>query len=255
MPFTDRSTHLPEPPDSSATVVLHRAAGDVRPGIEALVAETITQLREAEPFYRSPALALADIAGTVREALLIALDTLATPGLSGRSARFAWQLGGASDGQGLPLAPLIRGYRIAARLLWEALARAIVERHPDDASVLVPVASTFWTVVDRDTRLLADAHAGAQVNRGPPAPTEYGRCWARCFTGRPTRRASPARLPSSVSPSTGGSPWPCSATASTTAPGRSTSHQACGSCASCATASRWWLPCSATGRSPNWPAR
>jgi hypothetical protein len=66
----------------------------------------------------------------------------------------------------------MRGYRIAARLLWEVLARAIVDRHPDDASVLVPVASTFWTVVDRDTRLLADAHAGAQ---GEPRATRTDR--------------------------------------------------------------------------------
>jgi hypothetical protein len=142
--------------------LLHRAAADVRPSVDALAAATVTQLRAVEPFYRHPFLAPDNVIAITREALVIALDTLDGSGTTAGSARFAWQLGCFRGSEGVPLAPLIRGYRIAARLLWEALAEAITGRHDDKVRLLVPAASTYWNVIDRDTRLLSDAYSSTR---------------------------------------------------------------------------------------------
>lgn len=69
-------------------------------------------------------------------------------------------------GQGLPLASLLRTYRLGGRLLWETLTEAVAAHDRAELPRLLPGAPVLWDAVDRMADAAAESYRRARALRG-----------------------------------------------------------------------------------------
>ncbi|MFD9354480.1 PucR family transcriptional regulator [Streptomyces sp. NPDC060031] len=66
-------------------------------------------------------------------------------------------------GQGLPLASLLRAYRLGGRLLWQTLTEAVAAHDPAALPGLLPGAAVLWDVLDQLTDAAAESYRRAEA--------------------------------------------------------------------------------------------
>ncbi|MCX4695027.1 helix-turn-helix domain-containing protein [Streptomyces sp. NBC_01408] len=69
-------------------------------------------------------------------------------------------------GQGLPLASLLRTYRLGGRLLWQALTESVTAYDRAALPRLLPGANALWDVLDQMTDAVAEAYRRTDSVRG-----------------------------------------------------------------------------------------
>lgn len=60
--------------------------------------------------------------------------------------------------QGIPLDSLLRGYRLATQITWEAMVDVVIAEYPGAAAAVLRGAGRMWHAVDRQAVVAADAY-------------------------------------------------------------------------------------------------
>ncbi|WP_377267522.1 PucR family transcriptional regulator [Peterkaempfera sp. SMS 1(5)a] len=142
-------------------VLLAWSAERVRAGLPQVLEELVARLRHEVPAYGDPRRAPRDLEEQARSGIEAALRSLARPGQRDASAHHAGALGRLRGEQEFPLDALADGYRVAGTVIWEAVVAVVTRHAPEQVPQLVHEAVAVWELLDRDSRLAADAYREA----------------------------------------------------------------------------------------------
>ncbi|MCQ4205827.1 PucR family transcriptional regulator [Streptomyces longispororuber] len=152
------------PAGSAAVAVLRRAASPLRSQLPVLADRLMAELYEQEPAYRAAIDAdPGDVRDEVRRSLRHSVGSLLDPGPARAAARAcSARIGAERAARGLPLDAVLHAFRLGGALVWQALVDEVTLRHPEDAHLLVHLASDVWNFVDEHCTCVAEAYRDAE---------------------------------------------------------------------------------------------
>ncbi len=130
--------------------------------VDALAADLAEVIRQAEPFYRSATVPVADLRASVRDNLAHILSQLSgrpVPGLEPPRAT-----GRRRAEQGVPLPVVLHAYRVAGKFIWAAI---LAEAAGDQGATteLLQTGSELWLIIDTHSGSITDAYRDAVAER------------------------------------------------------------------------------------------
>ncbi|HEV7930736.1 MAG TPA: helix-turn-helix domain-containing protein [Actinomadura sp.] len=111
---------------------------------------------------RRPAELLDDLWETCHIGLGRGIEAILDPGGRRVDLRWAERLGRLRAEQGQPLDQLLRSYRLAGRVFWEALVEVVSRDHPAQVPALVRQAALTWQTIDEQSSTAAEAYHHAE---------------------------------------------------------------------------------------------
>ena len=151
-------------PDDRAPVDLSDLLAWAAAHVPALAERACEQILSRDEYYRDDRLVPADVLReSVRRNMRFLLDALTNPGA-------AHDLGAPTDTgreralQGVPLAEVLRAYRISFAVVWDALAdRACAQPSRDVREALLHSVSTIWQLSDEHALAVTEGYRAATV--------------------------------------------------------------------------------------------
>jgi hypothetical protein len=130
--------------------------------VEALATELAETIRQAEPFYRTGTVPVADLRASVRDNLVHILSQLSgrpMPGLEPPRAT-----GRRRAEQGVPLPVVLHAYRVAGKFIWAAIL-AEAEGDATATTELLRTGSELWLIIDTHSGSITDAYRDTVAER------------------------------------------------------------------------------------------
>ncbi|MBW8482127.1 PucR family transcriptional regulator [Actinomadura parmotrematis] len=108
--------------------------------------------------YRRPAELRDDLWQVCRIGLTHGVESILEPGRGRTDLEWAARLGRRRAEQGQPLDRLLRGYRLAGCVFWEAVVDAVAQDEPESVPALVRHATRTWHTIDEQSTAASAAY-------------------------------------------------------------------------------------------------
>jgi hypothetical protein len=144
-------------PDLDARVIMRRAVGRLAPRLSDLADRLLDEIVTGECWDR-PAELREDLWRVCHAGLGHGVQTILDPGRGRADLEWAERLGRRRAEQGQPLDQLLRSYRLAGRVFWEAVVDIVGEDEPSHVPVLVRQATRTWHTIDELSSAAAAAY-------------------------------------------------------------------------------------------------
>ncbi len=150
---------------AQVTTAADRSGGEIMRGAVRRLADRLPELADrlvaeilnGEERAR-PATSREDLWQVARTGLGHGIESILDPGRRRADLEWAERLGRRRAEQGLPLDLLLRSYRLAGRVFWEAVVEVVAQDDPAHVPVLVRQATRTWDTIDEQSSAVAAAY-------------------------------------------------------------------------------------------------
>jgi len=143
--------------DRDGRAIMRRAVGRLAPRLTGLADRLLAEIVAGDCWDR-PAELRDDLWQVCHVGLGHGVATILDPGRGRADLEWAQQLGRRRAEQGQPLDQLLRSYRLAGRVFWEAVVDIVSEDDPAHVPVLVRQATRTWHTIDELSSAAAAAY-------------------------------------------------------------------------------------------------
>ncbi|MBC6461437.1 PucR family transcriptional regulator [Actinomadura sp. HBU206391] len=144
-------------PDGADRAIMQKAVLRLSDRLPELTDQLVSEILDGEGRDR-PAELRDDLWETCRTGLGHGIGAILDPGGRRLDLQWAERLGRRRAEQGQPLDQLLRSYRLAGRVFWEALVEVVSEEHPAHVPALVRHATRTWQTIDQQSSMAAEAY-------------------------------------------------------------------------------------------------
>ncbi|ACZ00202.1 CdaR family transcriptional regulator [Thermomonospora sp. CIF 1] len=144
-------------PEKADRVIIRRAVRKLADRLPQLADRLVNEILAGEGQDR-PAELRADLWELSHIGLGHGIEAILDPSRGRADLRWAEELGRRRAEQGLPLDQLLRSYRLAGCVFWEALVEAVSEENPEHVPLLVRNATLTWHTIDQQSTAAAEAY-------------------------------------------------------------------------------------------------
>jgi len=136
--------------------VMRTVAARLLEQVPQLADRLLTELRSTENAYRR--IPEAEHRRDLEQGFRAGIGAVMQAWPERRDLSHAMEVGARRAEQGVPLDSLLRGYRLATQITWEAMVDVVTAEYPEAAAALLRGAGRLWHGVDRQAVVAADAY-------------------------------------------------------------------------------------------------
>ncbi len=143
-------------PGAESTEVMRRMAAGLLERVPEMAGKLLAELRSTEDAYRR--LAEHEHRRDLERGFQVGIESMLLPWRDRRDLAVAAETAAKRAEQGVPLDSLLRGYRLATQITWEAMVDLLASDLPGEATAVLRGAERIWQGVDRQAVVAADAY-------------------------------------------------------------------------------------------------
>ncbi|MEO3782719.1 helix-turn-helix domain-containing protein [Actinocorallia sp. B10E7] len=136
--------------------VMRRVASRLLERVPELAGRLLAELRSTEDAYRR--VPEHEHRRDLERGFRTGISAMLQPWSERRDLAVATETAAKRAEQGVPLDSLLRGYRLATQITWEAMVDVLMADHPGEATALLRGAERIWQGVDRQAVVAADSY-------------------------------------------------------------------------------------------------
>jgi hypothetical protein len=143
-------------PGGESAEVMRRVAARLLEKVPEMAGKLLAELRATEDAYRR--LPEREHRRELERGFQAGVEAILLPWRERRDLAVAAETAARRAEQGVPLDSLLRGYRLATQITWEAMVDLMASDHPGEATALLRGAERIWQGVDRQAVAAAEAY-------------------------------------------------------------------------------------------------